>query len=125
MRFVLKNSLILPSTETPSTETPNQRVIRDIVEALNRLYSTGAPLTEQDRQKAVSLNGLLLTSSAHQYFLEHDGVKTVTFEQLPENITKVILPQEGETYTGMVITQGVRIKINQPDGRGPIASDPP
>ncbi len=99
MRLVLKNSLILPVTGTPVRETVAQ-------------------------QLAVGANTALITEAAHQYFLEH-GVKTVTFGQLPENITKSIVPQAGENYTGMVIQQGVRIQITLPSGTRLLQSDTP
>jgi hypothetical protein len=93
--LVLKNSYIV--------ETPH---VRDDREG-----------EETDAQvDAVYDNIHKITDAASQYFLEH-GVTTVTFDQLPEAITKSIVPVAGEKYNGMVLKPGGIFIFELPLGR--------
>jgi len=92
VRLVLKNSYILESPQDPV-----------------QLKET------KDQMKAVGHNLDLIYDAASQYFSEH-GVTTVRFDQLPEEITKSIMPVVGEKYSDLVLKRGEGIEIKLPSG---------
>jgi hypothetical protein len=92
MRLVLKNSYLV--------ESPNPKV-----------YET------DEQVVAVQDNLFKIRAAASQYFLEH-GVTTVRFDQLPEKITKSIVPVVGENYSDLVLTKDKQFNFKLPSGKG-------